>query len=355
MIGAGGAGRPGRRRQSAQAGAGPRRTAHDRGHDLGRIQEIFRERRGADPPLPGGQGRGADRGGGDRDDARPRRRRWKKHHKVRILDEAVVEAVRLSHRYISGRQLPDKAGQPARHRLRRVAMSQPRDAAGDRGPAAADRADRHRDRDSRARDGDRRRPSTRDRADADCERARRRPPAELERRCEAALGATRKRLAAPRSPRLARADRRPARSPPTSDAARERAGRCSSRAARAAGRAAADLPGGRQPGGGRGRRRLDRHPGWAGWSDEIRTVLQSASETMEERVIGQSQALDAVAQAIRPSRARLTDPRKPIGVFLMVGTQRRRQDRNRAGPGRPALWRRAEHDRHQHVGVQGGA
>ena len=32
-----------------------------------------------------------------------------KHHGVRILDEAVVDAVRLSHRYISGRQLPDKS------------------------------------------------------------------------------------------------------------------------------------------------------------------------------------------------------------------------------------------------------
>ncbi|HEU5407261.1 MAG TPA: AAA family ATPase, partial [Nitrospira sp.] len=31
------------------------------------------------------------------------------HHKVRILDEAVEAAVKLSHRYISGRQLPDKA------------------------------------------------------------------------------------------------------------------------------------------------------------------------------------------------------------------------------------------------------
>ena len=31
------------------------------------------------------------------------------HHKVRILDEAVDAAVRLSHRYISGRQLPDKS------------------------------------------------------------------------------------------------------------------------------------------------------------------------------------------------------------------------------------------------------
>jgi type VI secretion system protein VasG len=32
-----------------------------------------------------------------------------KHHKVRVLDEAVRDAVRLSHRYISGRQLPDKS------------------------------------------------------------------------------------------------------------------------------------------------------------------------------------------------------------------------------------------------------
>src|SRR5260370_41979131 len=32
-----------------------------------------------------------------------------KHHKVRILDEGVNAAVRLSHRYIAGRQLPDKS------------------------------------------------------------------------------------------------------------------------------------------------------------------------------------------------------------------------------------------------------
>jgi type VI secretion system protein VasG len=32
-----------------------------------------------------------------------------KHHKVRILDEAVYASVRLSHRYLAGRQLPDKA------------------------------------------------------------------------------------------------------------------------------------------------------------------------------------------------------------------------------------------------------
>lgn len=34
---------------------------------------------------------------------------FEKHHKVRILDEAIEAAVRLSHRYITARQLPDKA------------------------------------------------------------------------------------------------------------------------------------------------------------------------------------------------------------------------------------------------------
>ena len=65
--------------------------------------------------------------------------------------------------------------------------------------------------------------------------------------------------------------------------------------------------------------------GWTGiparrmQSDEIRTVL-NLRESMERRVIGQSHALEAVAQAIRTSRAGLTDPRRPIGVFLFVGT-----------------------------------
>jgi len=54
-------------------------------------------------------------------------------------------------------------------------------------------------------------------------------------------------------------------------------------------------------------------------SDEIKTVL-ALKERMEERIIGQSHALDAIAQRIRMARANLTDPRRPIGVFLLVGT-----------------------------------
>jgi len=53
--------------------------------------------------------------------------------------------------------------------------------------------------------------------------------------------------------------------------------------------------------------------------DEINSILQ-LKDQLEERVIGQSHALEAISQAIRTSRAGLTDPRKPIGVFMMVGS-----------------------------------
>jgi type VI secretion system protein VasG len=65
--------------------------------------------------------------------------------------------------------------------------------------------------------------------------------------------------------------------------------------------------------------------GWTGvpvgkmMANEIQTVLNLRSK-LEERVIGQSHALEAIAQRIRTSRANLTDPRRPIGVFLLVGS-----------------------------------
>ncbi|MFL0809038.1 MAG: type VI secretion system ATPase TssH [Agarilytica sp.] len=54
-------------------------------------------------------------------------------------------------------------------------------------------------------------------------------------------------------------------------------------------------------------------------SNEITSIL-NLKEKMEDRVIGQPQGLEAIAQSIRTSRAGLTDPRKPIGVFFMVGS-----------------------------------
>ena len=52
--------------------------------------------------------------------------------------------------------------------------------------------------------------------------------------------------------------------------------------------------------------------------DEIKTVLGLQAQ-LEERVIGQSHALSAIAQRVRTARAQLEDPNKPKGVFLFVG------------------------------------
>jgi type VI secretion system protein VasG len=52
--------------------------------------------------------------------------------------------------------------------------------------------------------------------------------------------------------------------------------------------------------------------------DEIRTVM-NLQQKMEERIIGQSHALAAIARRIQTARASLVDPRRPIGVFLLVG------------------------------------
>ena len=52
--------------------------------------------------------------------------------------------------------------------------------------------------------------------------------------------------------------------------------------------------------------------------DEIKTV-RLLHTTLQERVIGQDHALAAIAQRVRTARAGLEDPNKPKGVFLFVG------------------------------------
>ncbi|MCR9293535.1 MAG: type VI secretion system ATPase TssH [bacterium] len=54
-------------------------------------------------------------------------------------------------------------------------------------------------------------------------------------------------------------------------------------------------------------------------SDEIKTIL-NLKERLEQSVVGQSHALEQIAESIRTSRAKLTDPKRPIGVFLLAGT-----------------------------------
>ncbi len=52
--------------------------------------------------------------------------------------------------------------------------------------------------------------------------------------------------------------------------------------------------------------------------DEIEAVLKLA-ETLRRRVLGQDHALDAIAKRIQTARAKLDNPNKPIGVFLLAG------------------------------------
>ena len=64
--------------------------------------------------------------------------------------------------------------------------------------------------------------------------------------------------------------------------------------------------------------------GWTGiptgrmLSDEIPMVL-NLEQALQERIIGQDQALGAIARVIRTAHAGIDDPAKPTGVFLLVG------------------------------------
>lgn len=64
--------------------------------------------------------------------------------------------------------------------------------------------------------------------------------------------------------------------------------------------------------------------GWTGiplgqmLTDEAH-ALRTLVERMSERVMGQQAALETIAQRLRAYRSGLTDPQKPVGVFLLVG------------------------------------
>ncbi|HCS3345137.1 TPA: AAA family ATPase, partial [Shigella flexneri] len=50
-----------------------------------------------------------------------------------------------------------------------------------------------------------------------------------------------------------------------------------------------------------------------------REKLLRMEQELHHRVIGQNEAVDAVSNAIRRSRAGLADPNRPIGSFLFLG------------------------------------
>jgi type VI secretion system protein VasG len=53
--------------------------------------------------------------------------------------------------------------------------------------------------------------------------------------------------------------------------------------------------------------------------NEVESILKLA-DTLERRIIGQRHALEMIARRIQTSRAKLDNPNKPIGVFMLAGS-----------------------------------
>jgi len=245
-----------------------------------------------------------------------------KHHGVRLLDEAVEAAVRLSHRYISGRQLPDKAISVLDTACARVSLTQSGT------PPEIEDAQRQ--------------IGQLERTLAALERESDTGPADSGRVAKI------KALLAAAAEEAARLSARWAEEKHLVERARElrvalESGNSARRAAagsvvvnedRAPDRSAlqetlaqlADLQQDRPL----VRESVDAQAvaeviaGWTGipvgrmLKAEIDSVLK-LQELLEERIVGQSYAVATIARSIATARAGLEDPGRPTGVFLLVG------------------------------------
>lgn len=235
-----------------------------------------------------------------------------KHHKVRVLDEAVQEAVRLSSRYIPGRQLPDKSISVIDTACARVAMGLAAT------PAPVEHVRRSLDL-LKTRLGILRREAA---AGADNAAAIAEGEAE-EKKLQAEFAELESRWTREKTlvGELAALRTALETQPPPADAAAKREALTAKMAelrklqgetplvqplvdGQAVASIVADwtgIPVGRM------------------LSDEIKTVLNLKSR-MAERVIGQDHGLEIIARSVQSARAGMTDPRKPLGVFMLIGT-----------------------------------
>jgi type VI secretion system protein VasG len=249
------------------------------------------------------------------------------HHNVRILDEAVEEAVRLSNRYISGRQLPDKAVSVLDTACARVALGQVAT------PPALEDCQRliaqietemtilEREAITGGESRERRDELSTQRTETKARLSELEARWQQERRLIEELRGIRTKLEA-----HAAAAKPEAASPAVEgrlsdeDLAKLQAdlSRLTKELATVQGedplmQVCVD-----------GQTVAEVVSGWTGIpvgkmvKDEIRTVL-SIRELMERRIIGQSHALEAVSRRIQTARAKLEDPRRPQAVFLLVG------------------------------------
>jgi type VI secretion system protein VasG len=253
-----------------------------------------------------------------------------KHHQVRILDEAVVDAVRMSSRYLAGRQLPDKAISVLDTACARVALSRAsvpsavedlnrlienleREEAAlqkERDPAHAKRLEEIRLR----------------RAELNEDLARQKAAFDAQVALVEKIGELRKQLDA------GVADTAGGAAPGT----KEKGGKRGKAGASGVESLQAELRTAQQ-------QLHEAHKfqpliydcvdspaiaevisGWTGIplgrmvANEI-DVVRKLKELLEERVVGQGHALDLIAQRIQIAKASLEDPGKPKAVFLLVG------------------------------------
>ena len=79
--------------------------------------------------------------------------------------------------------------------------------------------------------------------------------------------------------------------------------------------------------------------------------LMHMEDALREKVIGQDEAIDTIAKAVRRARAGLKDPKRPIGSFIFLGPTGVGQDVAGQGARRVhvRLGGRAHQDRHERV------
>jgi len=252
-----------------------------------------------------------------------------KHHGVRILDEGVDAAVRLSHRYIFDRQLPDKAIALLDTACARVGMSQAST------PAAIEAADREiaaldveaailsREETGGHNHVTRCEEIVAERDAATATRATLVARWEAELKLVGDIGSALAEIERPAGEVSASADGPAVAMTSPADGVDRPDALTRLRAARAE---LADL----QAEAPMVLEQVDRVAvadvvaGWTGIpvgrmvADEIAGIINFEA-IIGERIRGQPQALAALGNAMRANRAGLTDPNKPVGVFLMVG------------------------------------
>ena len=232
-----------------------------------------------------------------------------KHFNVRIRDEAITEAVRLSARYITGRQLPDKAISVLDTACAKVALGQAAT------PAAIEDLRKHLERlDAEARGLER------EAASGTPHDARLKTLADEREIAKKSVDELKTRHAAERTlvaeVQALREGLEGGHATPANKSA-ELKGKLAELAKLQAehtlvpievdGSVVASIV-----------------AAWTGIplgkmvKDDLKTVL-NMEPLLEARVIGQTHAIKAIAQRVRTSRANLEDPNKPKGVFLFVG------------------------------------